>query len=102
MSRHFAEDGAYGYIALAALAIAFALQFIAPGSAQERSAADESANQPYYEYVYTYPRLPERCKEASPARDSAECKSIRDAEPEFAVRLHAPESAFAGTGIPAL
>ena len=102
MSRQDAEDGAYGFIAIAALAVAFVLQFIAPSSAQEQSAADESANRPYYEFVYTYPRLPERCKEASPARNSAECVAIRNAEPEIATRLHAPESAFAGTGIPAI
>ena len=102
MSRQDAEDGAYGFIAIAALAVAIVLQFIAPSSAQEQSAAGEPANKPYYEYIYTYPRLPERCKEASPARNSAECVAIRDAEPKFEARLHAPESAFAGTGIPAI
>ena len=102
MSRQKAEGGAYGYIAIAAIALAFLIQSIGPGFSQEQKQAADGANRPYYEFVYTYPRLPARCKERARAATSAACEALRNAAPEVDVKLHAPEGMFAGMNIPAV
>ena len=102
MSRQKAEDGAYALIAIASLALAFFFTFIARSSAQEpQQAAYDGANKPYYEFVYTYPRLPAECKRADGAHSLA-CEKIRNAEPEIAMRLHAPDANFALLNFPVL
>ena len=96
MSRQHAEDGAFGYIAIAAIAIAALLQFLMPSPALENAQTQEhilSAGQPYYEVTYTFQRLPAECV-ARIASHSPACEAIRNAPPLVAEGWHAPEAAI--------
>ena len=97
MSRQNAEDGAFGYIAFAVIAITAFLQFMAPSSALESKRTQEpvsAASQPYYEVTYTYQRLPVECR-ALAASHSVACEAIRNAPPLVTEGSYAAESTVA-------